>query len=66
MPCRDCQYFSSSIETNRPRPGLVGYGYCSAAPTVELRARFFRDSQSSCWLDGSRYKARRPLPEESS
>jgi hypothetical protein len=65
MPCRDCQHFSSSIETNRQRPGLVGYGYCRAAPTVTLRARFFHDSQSPCWLAESRYVRRRPLPEDS-
>lgn len=39
-----------STEANTPRPGLVGYGYCKAAPTPEGRAAFFHDSQRVCLL----------------
>ncbi len=50
MPCRDCSHFLPSEKANAPRPGLVGYGYCNAASTALLRARFFHESQAECWL----------------
>lgn len=59
MPCRDCVHYLSSEDPNRPRSGLAGYGYCNGAPSVELRARFFRDAQS-CWLPENRYQERKP------
>lgn len=58
MPCRDCQYFLSS-EKAAQRAVLPGFGYCNAAPTVELRARFFRGDRE-CWLVPVHYKERRP------
>jgi len=58
MTCRACQHFLSS-ERAKQRAVLDGYGYCNAAPTVELRARFFRDTTSPCWLDVDRYQERK-------
>lgn len=58
MTCRDCQHYLSSEEANKPRSGLVGYGYCKAAPSVELRARFFHETQS-CWLSPVQFKEAR-------
>ena len=58
MHCRDCVHYLSSIEANKPRMGLAGYGYCQAAPSVELRARFFRDD-SACWLTPPAFQERR-------
>lgn len=55
MTCRDCTHFLPSEKANAPRPGLLGYGYCKAAPTVEQRARFFHDSQAKCWLTVSAF-----------
>lgn len=54
MPCRDCISFLPSEKASQ-RAFLEGFGYCNAAPTVELRARFFRD-HSACWLPESRYR----------
>lgn len=59
MPCRDCLHYSPSKDPNRPGSGLAGYGYCKAGATVELRARFFHESQS-CWLPEPRYLERKP------
>lgn len=50
MTCRDCLHYLPSTEASTPRPGLVGYGYCKAAPTPEGRAAFFHDSQQVCLL----------------
>ena len=58
MPCRDCVSFLPSEKAGQ-RAVLEGFGYCNAAPTIELRARFFRD-YLDCWLDENRYKERRP------
>lgn len=56
MQCRDCFHFLPSEKANHPRPGLIGYGYCAAAPSAVLRARFFHDSTRPCWLALSRYQ----------
>lgn len=56
MPCRDCLYYLASAEALRPRAGLEGYGYCTAAPSLTLRARLFHDAQQPCWLTENRYK----------
>jgi len=58
MPCRDCVSFLPSEKAGQ-RSVLEGFGYCNAAPTVLLRARFFRDDQG-CWLTPPRFKERRP------
>jgi hypothetical protein len=58
MPCRTCQHFVTS-EKAAQRAVLGGFGYCNAAPSPELRARFFRDD-SECWLTPTRYQERRP------
>lgn len=58
MPCRDCVSFLPSEKAGQCAV-LEGFGYCNAAPTIELRARFFRD-HLDCWLDENRYKERRP------
>jgi hypothetical protein len=55
MPCRDCRHFLSSVEANKPRWGLAGYGYCQAPTDPDLRARFFRD-ESACWLTLPRFQ----------
>jgi len=55
MTCRDCLHYLSSEEANKPRAGLLGYGYCKAAPTVELRSRFFPET-SVCWLSPIQFK----------
>lgn len=61
MPCRDCLHFLPSTKASAPpRPGLPGYGYCKAAPDVILRARFFHESQASCWLSPQSFKEVRP------
>lgn len=60
MPCRDCLHFLPSEKALAPRPGLLGYGYCRAAPDAVLRARFFHDSQSPCWITPPSYKEIRP------
>lgn len=57
MPCRDCFHFLSSAQAAQ-RAVLDGYGYCQAAPSVELRARFFPDS-GNCWLATNRYQERK-------
>jgi hypothetical protein len=57
MPCHDCRHFIPSAVANKPRWGLDGYGYCKAAPSIELRARFFADS-GVCWLVPNRYQER--------
>mgnify|MGYP000942101579 CR=1 FL=1 len=62
MPCRQCQHYHDSTDANKPRWGLVGYGYCKAAPSPELRARFFPDTTAPCWLDANQYKERRHDP----
>lgn len=59
MTCQACLYYLSSEEANKPRSGLVGYGYCKAAPSLELRARLFPDATAVCWLDTKQFK---PLP----
>jgi hypothetical protein len=59
MPCRDCQHYLSSEEANKPRAGLAGYGYCKAAPGLELRARFFDEMTDRCWLPANQFKERR-------
>lgn len=51
MACCDCLHFLPSMIASAPRPGLVGYGYCKAAGDAVLRARFFHESQTPCWLD---------------
>lgn len=58
MPCRDCYSFVPSEKANQ-RAVLEGFGYCNAAPSPELRARFFRD-HLACWLTPPRYQERRP------
>ena len=58
MTCRDCHHYLDSAEANKPRAGLDGYGYCKAAPSIELRARFFHES-SACWLTPVLFKERR-------
>ena len=58
MLCRDCFHFLPSERANQ-RAVLDGYGYCNGAPSVELRARLFRDTQS-CWLPVNRYQERKP------
>ncbi|MFN4325216.1 MAG: hypothetical protein ACK4FP_04950 [Azonexus sp.] len=58
MTCRDCLHYLSSDEANKPRSGLAGYGYCKAAPSIELRARFFHET-SACWLSPIQFKERR-------
>lgn len=60
MPCRDCLHFLPSEKANAPRPGLLGYGYCNAAPDAVLRARFFHESQADCWIKPPSYKENRP------
>jgi hypothetical protein len=57
MTCRTCLHFLTS-ERAAQRAVLDGYGYCKAAPTIELRARFFRDDRD-CWLADPRYEARK-------
>lgn len=59
MPCRDCLNFLSSEEANKPRYGLVGYGYCKAGATPELRAMFFNESQPVCLFLPSLFKESR-------
>ena len=59
MTCRSCLYFLPSEKANAPRPGLLGWGYCSAAPDAVLRARFFHDSQADCWVKPPRYQEKR-------
>jgi hypothetical protein len=61
MSCRDCVHFLPSAKANAPRPGLVGYGYCKAAPDAVLRARFFHDSQPECWLNPAKFVEERHL-----
>ena len=56
MACCDCLHFVPSAKANAPRPGLVGYGYCAAAPNAVLRARFFHDSQPVCWVQPPAFK----------
>lgn len=58
MPCRDCQYFLPSEKANQ-RAFLEGFGYCNAADSALLRARFFRDD-TACWLPEPKFKERRP------
>jgi len=58
MTCRTCQHFVSSERANQ-RAELEGFGYCNAAPSALLRARFFRD-HLDCWLSPARYQERRP------
>ncbi len=58
MPCRECQYFLPSEKANQ-RAVLAGFGYCNAADTPLLRARFFRDDMA-CWLPEPKFKERRP------
>ncbi|HPC58920.1 MAG TPA: hypothetical protein PK689_07975 [Kiritimatiellia bacterium] len=61
MACSDCVHFLPSMKASAPRPGLVGYGYCNAASTALLRARFFQESQAECWLTPSSFeKEHRP------
>lgn len=60
MPCRDCQNYLPSDKASAPRPGLLGYGYCKAAPSVHLRARFFHESAHPCWLALSRFERMPP------
>ena len=42
MACSDCVHFLPSMKANASRPGLVGYGYCKAAPDAVLRALLLR------------------------
>ena len=58
MTCRDCQHYLPSAEAYKPRPGLEGYGFCKAAPTLERQARFFHES-SACWLTPPRYQEKK-------
>lgn len=60
MLCRDCVHFLPSMKAYAPRPGLLGYGYCKAAPTVLLRARFFHESQPTCWIKPPAFEKARP------
>ena len=53
MTCQICTHFESS-EKAAQRAVLEGFGYCKAAPTLELRARFFR-ADSECWLVPMRF-----------
>lgn len=55
MTCHDCIHFLTSAQANQ-RAALAGFGYCKAAPSIELRARFFRDD-TRCWLTPVRYAA---------
>ena len=57
MTCRDCHHFLPSEKANQ-RAFLEGFGYCNAAPTIELRARFFR-ADNDCWLTPPRFQERR-------
>lgn len=57
MTCQACRHYLPSEEANKPRSGLVGYGYCKAAPSLELRARLFPESTARCWLADDRFKA---------
>lgn len=59
MTCRSCLHFLPSQKAAAPRPGLLGYGYCKAAPTPALRARFFHESQGDCWVNPPRYQENR-------
>lgn len=59
MLCADCVHFLPSMKANAPRPGLVGYGYCQAAPDAVLRARFFHESQAGCWIKPPRFQEAR-------
>ena len=54
MPCKNCVHFLTSAQAAQ-RAVLDGYGYCKAAPTPELRARFFSDG-GNCWLEHNRYQ----------
>jgi|GEM_PF-2345506 hypothetical protein len=68
MTCQACRHYLSSEEANKPRSGLLGYGYCKAAPSLELRARLFPDTTAVCWLDKKQFMAQpqilplEPLP----
>ncbi len=58
MHCRDCANYLDSVTSNKPRWGLDDYGYCRAAPSIELRARIFHEA-TKCWLVPVAYKERR-------
>lgn len=57
MTCQACLHYLPSVAATNPRSGLVGYGYCKAAPSLELRARFFPASTARCWLAVDRFVA---------
>lgn len=56
MACHCCAHFLPSPKADALRPGLPGYGYCKAAPDAVLRARFFHESQPTCWLTPPLFK----------
>jgi len=51
--CGACRHFLASEKAGQ-RAVLEGFGYCTGAPTMELRARFFR-ADSACWLEAPRF-----------
>lgn len=57
MTCQACLHYLPSVHDSNRAAGLVGYGYCKAAPSLELRARFFPESTARCWLADDRFKA---------
>ena len=57
MNCHACTHYQTTAEALKPRPGLDGYGYCKAAPTIEQRARMFHEN-SPCWLTPPAFKER--------
>lgn len=63
MTCLTCAHYQSSEDANKPRAGLAGYGYCKAAPSIELRARIFTDGTPRCWLTDDRYAPLRAAPQ---
>jgi hypothetical protein len=58
MLCRDCLHYLDSVKSNAPRWGLDDYGYCKAAPSLELRARIFHE-KTKCWIDPQRFQERK-------
>lgn len=57
MTCRACLHYLPSADAAQ-RAVLDGYGYCKAASSPELRARFF-SADGTCWLVPTRYQERR-------
>lgn len=62
MTCLNCTHYQSSEDAHKPRAGLDGYGYCKAAPSIELRARIFTDRTPKCWLADDCYAPLRMAP----